>query len=406
MKPLQVVELFAGVGGFRYGLEQASPLYTTVWANQWEPGKKKQHAYDCYIARYEKAHNCVNENIAEVKGDIPSHDLLVGGFPCQPYSIANSSAKGIEGEKGVLWWEIRDILEARRPAYVLLENVDRLLISPSSQRGRDFGIMLRCLSDLGYYAEWRVINAAEYGHVQRRRRVFIFAVHREAAVAQRYRKYADKEITYSEGLFAQTFPVLPDRGNDFEEKVGRVNISEGDILRLSQNFRFPFFNSGVMVEGVVSTVKVSPAFTGAPVPLNTVLLPTQAEERFFLGEDVSRWEYLKGRKRIPRVKPNGEAYIYSEGAVPFPDPSDRPGRTMLTSEASVNRSSHVVVDRRNGELRVLTPVECERLNEFPDGWTDTGMPEKYRYFVMGNALVTGVVKSLGETLLHLHQSYV
>lgn len=402
--PLRVVELFAGVGGFRYGLEKASPVFETVWANQWEPGKKTQHAYDCYVERYGENHHCVNDNIALVKGDVPPHDLLVGGFPCQSYSIANSSAKGIEGEKGVLWWEIRDILEARRPSYVLLENVDRLLISPSSQRGRDFGIMLRCLNDLGYYVEWRVINAAEYGHVQRRRRVFIFAVHESKRAARMYRTESTYALTYRRGLFTTAFPVSLVEEEEYEEKVSRVDVSQagqGDIVSLSHDFQFAFYNSGVMANGVVSTGKVSPVFAGKPVPLSKIVERKKVDGKFFLGEDISRWEYLKGSKRIPRVKPNGEPYVYSEGAVPFPDRMDRPGRTMLTSEASVNRSTHVVVDKVSGELRLLTPVECERMNEFPDGWTDTGMPDRYRYFTMGNALVTGVVTTLGEMLVKL-----
>ena len=176
-KKVRVVELFAGVGGFRLGLESASDLFETVWANQWEPGRKSQYAYDCYKERFGENHNCINEDIALVKNQIPEHDLLVGGFPCQDYSVARTGAQGIQGKKGALWWEIRDVVEAKRPKYILLENVDRLLKSPAKQRGRDFGIILRCLSDLGYAIEWRVINAAEYGCAQRRRRTFIFATH-------------------------------------------------------------------------------------------------------------------------------------------------------------------------------------------------------------------------------------
>ena len=110
---------------------------------------------------------------------MPDHDLLVGGFPCQDYSVAHTGAQSIEGKKGVLWWSINDIIRAHHPRFILLENLDRLLKSPAKQRGRDFGIILRCLEDEGYLAEWRVINAAEYGNAQRRRRTFIFAVKKE-----------------------------------------------------------------------------------------------------------------------------------------------------------------------------------------------------------------------------------
>ena len=80
------------------------------------------------------------------------------------------------------------------------------------------------------------------------------------------------------------------------------------------------------------------------------------------------------------------------------DTPDLPGRTMLTSEGSVNRSTHIIKDPTTDRLRILTPVECERLNMFPDGWTDSGMPEKRRYFMMGNALVTGIISRLGERI--------
>ena len=157
-----VVELFAGVGGFRCGFNHVSlkdgkvheeDNWDFVWANQWEPSTKSQAAFDCYVERFGESENHVNEDIATVdKKTIPNHTLLVGGFPCQDYSVARSLSgeKGIEGKKGVLWWQIAEVLEEKRPPFVLLENVDRLLRSPASQRGRDFGVMLRTLYDYGY----------------------------------------------------------------------------------------------------------------------------------------------------------------------------------------------------------------------------------------------------------------
>lgn len=180
-KNIRVVELFAGVGGFRVGLEAASPRFKTIWANQWEPGQAGQWAFKCYEQNFKKASHCVNEDIATVINSVPAHDLLVGGFPCQDYSVAHTGAQEIEGQKGVLWWSINDIIHLQHPKFVLLENVDRLLKSPASQRGRDFGIILRCLHDEGYVVEWRVINAADYGEAQRRRRTFIFADARSAS---------------------------------------------------------------------------------------------------------------------------------------------------------------------------------------------------------------------------------
>ncbi len=174
-KKIRVVELFAGVGGFRVGFERSSSIFDTVWANQWEPGQKGQWAYKCYVKNFGNPEKCSNEDIATVIEEAPEHDLLCGGFPCQDYSVARTGARGIEGKKGVLWWSIYKIIKLRHPNYVLLENVDRLLKSPAKQRGRDFGVILRCLMGEGYFVEWRVINAAEYGYAQRRRRTFILA---------------------------------------------------------------------------------------------------------------------------------------------------------------------------------------------------------------------------------------
>ena len=147
---IRVVELFAGVGGFRIGLEGASDAYETIWNNQWEPSTQHQDASLVYQARFgRKGHSNKDINLVPTT-DIPDHDLLVGGFPCQDYSVAATLSKsgGIEGKKGVLWWQIYRILNEKgenRPQYIFFENVDRLLNSPATQRGRDFAIILAIL---------------------------------------------------------------------------------------------------------------------------------------------------------------------------------------------------------------------------------------------------------------------
>ena len=113
---------------------------------------------------------------------------------------------------------------------------------------------------------------------------------------------------------------------------------------------------------------------------------------------VEKWEYLKGAKKIPRTSANGHQYIFSEGTIAFPDILDRPSRTMLTSESTLNRSTHVIKDPETDRLRLLTPVEAERLQGFDDGWTETGMPDRMRYFCMGNALVVPMITRMGRVL--------
>lgn len=408
---IRVCELFAGVGGFRLGLEKSSNDYEFVWANQWEPGKKSQHAYDCYVSHF-GTENHVNIDIAEVdKKEIPDHDLLVGGFPCQDYSVARTGAKGIQGVKGVLWWQIREILKEKQPRFVLLENVDRLLKSPSKQRGRDFGVMLACLNDLGYSVEWRVINAAEYGFGQRRRRVFIFAFKNNTVYANKVDETNLREWLHKDGFFIQQFPIVSSNLSDdsgqmsFATESKKIDSIEHvmeyeDIVDVSDNFKMDFKNSGAMTNGRIYTEQTISLYYGK-VTLLKDLLESDVDEKFYLDGDegkLEKWKYLKGSKKIERTSKTGHKYIFSEGPLAFPDPIDRPARTMLTSESSVNRSSHVVEDPQTGRLRLITPMEAERINGFNDNWTNSGMPQKFRYFCMGNALVVGLVTKMGNSI--------
>lgn len=416
-----VVELFAGVGGFRLGLEgkpaewrgpedEPGPWRVT-WSNQWEPSTKVQHAFDCYAERFAEGIHC-NKDIATVDLDeIPDHDLLVGGFPCQDYSVAKplNQAHGIQGRKGVLWWEIHRILEAKRPRFVLLENVDRLLKSPGSQRGRDFAIILATMSDLGYLVEWRVINAAEYGFPQRRRRVFIIGRRiDEDFPAESFDGFS---WLTTEGVLARSMPCSSPNGKathipDFVIEGEPHEVSErfGHGLKLS-----PFLNAGVMLRREVWTRKVDPAFDDTFELLSSVLVPdADVPDEYFiapekLGELESpkpgTWRYLKFAKNEERVhKGSGTAYLYTEGGLPFPDPIDRAARTILTGEGGTapSRFKHVVATT-DGRYRRLTSVELERLNGFPDGWTE-GMPDTKRAFCMGNALVVGVVERIGQVM--------
>ena len=408
------IELFAGVGGFRVGLNRIKTFdengkaiengpWKFVFANQWEPSTKSQHAYDCYALRFGKE-DASNLDISLVdKKKIPDHTLLTAGFPCQDYSVAHpkNSEKGIEGKKGVLWWQINDILKAKKPKFALLENVDRLLKAPSSQRGQAFGIILRCFEDAGYGVQWRVINAADYGHPQKRRRTFIFAFHKSTSYYKRFAGLAKKskkpeQIIINDMMFSPAFPCALKEGAVLKEgNLGADKYS--DLVELSKNFAFPFCNAGYCLDSIIKTVDVISTYTASPKTLGECLDEDNVPE-FCYHPSEEKFRYLKGAKKIIRVAKNGHEYIYSEGPIPFPDRLDQPGRTMLTSEGTTNRSSHYILDPKTNRYRILTPVECERLDEFPDDWTNTGMPQKFRYFIAGNALVTGLITSMGEQI--------
>jgi DNA (cytosine-5)-methyltransferase 1 len=398
--PGTMVELFAGVGGFRLALERSG--WRTVWANQWEPSTRAQHAADCYRRHWEDE-TLVNADINTVLDEVPAHDLLVTGFPCQDYSVAKTlnQAHGIEGKKGVLWWAIYAIVEERRPRWIILENVDRLLKSPASQRGRDFAIILACLSDLGYTLEWRVVNAAEHGFPQRRRRVFIVA-HRDLPPP----KAKMLGWLYDQGVLARALPVVPAEDIDSELLARQPDlVLSGHPAQITQEFGWmnrvtPFRGAGVMRAREVWTRPVTVRSEEKQQTLGDVLLPDEEiPSEFFIREgQLPQWRYLKGAKREERVAANGHVYHYAEGGIPFPDRTDIASRTILTGEGgtSPSRFKHVV-QTRDGRFRRLTPVELERLNGFEDGWTE-GIPDGRRAFLMGNALVVGIAERIGSVL--------
>lgn len=414
---LTVAELFAGVGGFRVGLNHISEISTNqravengpwqfVWANQYEPATKEQHAFNCYITRFgETNHSNIDIHLVDKK-TIPTHSLLVGGFPCQDYSVARSlsNEQGIEGKKGVLFWDIKDVIVAKEPPFVLLENVDRLLKSPASQRGRDFAIMLKTFDELGYLVQWRVLNAAEYGMPQKRRRVFIFAYKRMLNYGTAYKSINFSQNTEEDnrniilgGLLNTSFPI------QLKEKIEQIDLTVyKGVLDVSNSYKDgKFLDTGIMVNGHVIHSKIEP-ITEKVYPLKEIIKEAadvyddKSEFAVNLAK-LDKWKYLKGGKRIERTAANGHTYIYSEGAMAFPEKMDEPARTMLTSEGTLNRSSHIIFDEDMQAYRILTPVECELIQMFPKNWTNT-MNNRKRYFMMGNALVTGIISRLEPAL--------
>ena len=361
---IRVAELFAGVGGFRLALDgyddesrgwhlPAAGSYKTIWANQWEPPgtATKQFAADCYKLRFGED-SLVNEDIEKVldqveagEMEIPEHDMVVGGFPCQDYSVARplSQASGIEGKKGVLWWQIYRCLE---------------LFSP-----------------------------------QRRRRVYIFA-------QKNAEPWNLEERVLKNGVMASALPVVP-----AASKQNTLCI-EGEPYEISENFGkgvkvSPFYRAGAMQNGEVYTAEVVADYQGPFETLGDVLIDDSAvpESYFIDGNKLERWEYFKGGKKEERTHASGFTYMYSEGGMAFPDPVDKPSRTILTSEggSGASRTKHAV-RARDGRVRRLVPDELDQLQTFPKGWTKSGMTDGRRAFCMGNALVVSIVHRIGEEI--------
>lgn len=416
MKKINVIELFAGVGGFHVGFDRANKElnlkknegYNIIWGNQWEPSTKIQHAFNVYKNHFNKVINQYsNTDIHEVVENhfnkIPMHNLLVGGFPCQDYSVARTltQAKGINGKKGVLWWDICGILNKfadKRPEYLMLENVDRLLKSPVKQRGRDFAIMLSSLAKLGYAVEWRVINAADYGMPQRRRRVYILGYKKGTDLYSKLKENKGIKWINEQGVFAKSFPIVHLINDIKPFKIDK------DIIKINDDFnkdsrKTPFEISGVMIDREIYTSKIIPNYKGEQMTIKNILDKEKISEEFYIEKSsLSIWNKLKGAKKEKRKSKDGFEYNYSEGGMIFPDKLSEPSRTIVTGEggSAPSRFKHVI--EVNGKLRRLTPNELEALNMFPKGYTALEKSPVKRAFFMGNALVVGVITKLGIEL--------
>ena len=406
---MNVLELFAGVGGFRVGLEKASPRFKTLWSNQFEPSRKSQDAFEVYNYHFPDSENwnedittIPDERFSALKGKV---DLIVGGFPCQDYSVARTKKdeRGIQGRKGVLFWEIIRATKLSNPKYLLLENVDRLLKAPSKQRGRDFAIMLRAFADLGYGVDWRVINPADYGWCQRRKRVFLF-VYRKDTTYFKQRQVLDDFGVGTSGIFESTYETKDEVVKAREQSFALPE----DLVEVSDSFSTQFWNSGSMIEGKVVTKELEPHYEGSRKVLGDILeSPLDLSDTMYLSEDkVDKFRYLRGAKKFERTNSEGYTYTYSEGAMSLVDSADLPSRTLLTSEGSISRTTHLIEDEKG--YRLLTALETERLQGFPDNWTkvklskgkELRVSDTRRKFFMGNALVVEVVESLGKYIAY------
>lgn len=461
----KVFSMFDGVGGFIVGLNHANKIagddfYKTTYTNQFEPGRKSQDAFEVGEYRYPDA-NHSNTDIMEVPDsyfdDMKKHgvNMIVGGFPCQDYSVARSKKfeKGIEGKKGVLFWEIIRAVKHIQPKYLILENVDRLLKSPSKQRGRDFAIMLAAFDQLDYSVEWRVINAADYGRGQRRRRVYFYVYRNDSGwgkhIDDTYSKPEDindileldshtyDEYIFKDGLFGKKFPIKdePYKGRHHSEKLS-IDYTRNDdsdyILDVSDNFTGKIWNTGVMRYGQYFTIDTEPIRQN-PETLGEIV--EAAKEAFVDDYDdksegekayedyidnyvikdeerIKKFEYLRGPKKLERTSADGHKYTYAEGGMSPFDSMDLPGRTMLTSEGSVNRSTHLL--KQGDKFRIITPMEAELLQDFPPNWTKykknsdgdvVEVSDRMRMFFMGNALVTTVIQRIGEELSVIDKEY-
>ena len=323
---IKMAELFAGVGGFREAVEHSSLKnhFEVSWSNQWEPSESakcgdKQNANRVYVAKFGKEGHytddihLITDSEKKLPKDITVIQMLVGGFPCQDYSVAKpkNAAKGIRGPKGVLWWSIERILRDVRPNYVLLENVDRLINSPSANRGRDFAVILKGLDSLDYIVEWRIVNAADYGFPQKRRRIFILAYQKDSPAAKKIgatKLDADEAIDLK-GLMALGLPCRPDSEKTCFDLTEYASDNELGAKYKAPAGKSPFFTAGFVINGKAWTKVVKAITPKKTTPLGKILLNPEQDTMpansasFRVSPDVlPKWAYAKGRKNEPRRK--------------------------------------------------------------------------------------------------------
>ena len=495
----RIVELFAGVGGFRLGLEGSlenseNEPFSTVWSNQWEPGSSKQWASTIYTERFgeeghdgDDLHNFTKS--VEATHQIPQLDLLVGGFPCQDYSVARtvSGELGIQGEKGKLWTPIWQIIRhshangaQHRPKMVLLENVPRLLNSPADARGLNFAVIIKRLLSMAYEVEWRVIHADDYGFPQQRSRVFILAYRTQGVMGSASHqakvngpnhfgclkkglrgpmskwllgKSTSKSASkWKMGPFAEAFPVTGELEKKYQlvpQDLSAFTTKPSPFGNAGYAWKTQAVRAGPWVNVFWST-KVKAYYNDERRTLGNVLVDKHDPDYEITDKEKLRmYAYIKGEQKEWRIRKEnrkdaegidasggnlwdlyqrctkgydtqlwvesrknpaykegvriGIIYDYTAGAMAYPDPLDKASRTVVTAEIgkSVSRMRHVI-EYEKGKFRGLMPEELEQLNMFPKGWTKhEGISDSKRGFLMGNALVVGIVERLAEPLADL-----
>ena len=473
---MRVVELFAGVGGFRIGLEgppkdSNRSKFRIIWANQWEPSTNKQHAAEIYAHRWnlkktdenslifknEEGDVLSNQDINDVESSsIPKHDILCGGFPCQDYSVARtiSGEMGIEGEKGKLWTEIRRIIDGQesKPKIIFLENVPRILNSPAKFRGLNFSIIVKDLLDLDYDVEWKVINAADYGMPQKRKRTFILGYHKSLVSNLSILSSLKTREEMSQWLFSPDNSGILSSSFPSFGKLPKTKSKFPSPVNYNWNHKkSPFLNTGYSWKDDKGklwfwTAKSKPEYSGDYGTIRDIM-ETNHDPYYEISdkESLRKYRYIKGEQKEFRIrkidsdfaksiilndgrniweiyqectksydsntwkkyydilldcKEKGFAYSYAAGAMSFPDSLDKPSRTIVTAEVgkSVSRMRHVI-EYKKGKYRRLMPIELERLNQFPDDWTNIDdISDSKRGFLMGNALVIGIVEGIANSL--------
>lgn len=433
MNEVRFVDLFSGIGGFRLGLKKASKSHDTcskqLPAQGWKWNKDKEEILDGHSsstsrktwgqsAKFRCVWSCDNNKYAnqvyakqfgeanhhpgDIKGvdprNIPGFDFLCAGFPCQAFSVAGKR-KGFQDTRGTLFFEICRIAEAKRPSLLLLENVKGLL---SHDGGRTFTVVLQSLDELGYWVEWQVLNSKHFGVPQNRERVFVvghlrgtggrevFPLGETDSSAYEAAEVEDSEFvsTVTAGYGKQNMRGSYLRSTPTSTSID-ANYSKGADKHRQRTMVLRWQNKqqGVVVDDKAPALRASGGTDIRKKPKVAISFTNphnpDEERKVNLG-DVSR-----------AVKPpygNQQPLVFHENI--SRNVSILEEAVALRSGAS--HSYQGVIE--NFRIRRLTPVECERLQGFSDGWTE-GLSDTQRYKCLGIAVTVNVVEFLGCEIL-------
>ena len=383
---MKYIELFAGIGGFRIGIERATEFHnalgvtheghthpsrylpnhtgylpqtgrlsaTCVFANEWD-----RYAAQTYNKNF-GGHIDQRDLSTIPTSDIPDHDLLVGGFPCQAFSVAGKRA-GFDDTRGTMFFEVARILADKKPQHLLLENVKGLL---SHDEGRTFQTILGVLADLGYRVEWQVLNSKDLGVPQNRERILIVG-HLGACCGR------------------QVFPI----GDDSHSIDG---IQGQHSNTLTTRYYGGQANGTYVIESELDA------------QITQLNQPKHSNDRVYGADGISpTLNTMQGGMRQPFVfAERGRYNEYGKTEQKAEPRYDGVSNTIT----QVEKDNRLAVD---GRIRRLTPVECERLQGFPDNWTKHGLnpdgvtvltSDTQRYKMCGNAVTTNVIEAVAKCL--------
>jgi len=398
---IRFIDLFSGIGGFRYPLEKIGG-FRHVWSNDFN-----KYANQVYTARFGEE----NHHSGDVRGvnteDIPDHDLLCAGFPCPSFSVAGRR-KGLQDPRGTLFFEICRIAEAKKPKLLLLENVKGLL---SHDGGATFGVIIQALDELGYWVEWQVLNSRDW-IPQNRERVFIIGHLRGSSSRPIFPVGETDGVVQEEG---EGRPQVPNEvSSAIHSRYGagwRAHAQEQLVAspRLIHNI-YGGFGEDIRVFTDYSPTIRTPKGGGhlpmvvadrsrnlnkkgrnleSPKPYSNALSSVQKDNLLAIrmvrsdqGKQARRESMQEGKDYTPFGTEYRELTLASEnvsGCLTGAHNKD----TLVGNELMI---------------RKLTEVECERLQGFPDGWTE-GISSTQRYKCLGNAVTVPVITFLGRRIL-------